>query len=107
MHLMLGQDEPEDYVVGTGVTHSVEELVEQAFAVAGLDWREHVTVDAAFVRPAEVDQLCADPAKAAGRLGWQPQVGFGELITMMVEADLKLLSGPGGHEDDSFGPDAW
>jgi GDPmannose 4,6-dehydratase len=107
MHLMLGQDEPEDYVIGTGVTHSVEELVEQAFAVAGLDWREHITVDAAFVRPAEVDQLCADPAKAARRLGWEPQVGFEELITMMVEADLKLLSGPGGHEDDSFGPDAW
>ena len=107
MHLMLGQDEPEDYVIGTGVTHSVEELVEQAFAVAGLDWRDHVTVDAAFVRPAEVDQLCADPAKAAARLGWAPQVGFDELITMMVEADLKLLSGPGGHEDDSFGPDAW
>ncbi len=59
--------------------------------MAGLDWRDHVTVDAAFVRPAEVDQLCADPAKAAGRLGWSPQVGFDELITMMVEADLKLL----------------
>jgi GDPmannose 4,6-dehydratase len=107
MHLMLGQDEPEDYVIGTGVTHSVEQLVEQAFAVAGLDWRDHITVDAAFVRPAEVDQLCADPSKAAGRLGWAPQVGFDELITMMVEADLKLLSGPGGHEDDSFGPDGW
>jgi GDPmannose 4,6-dehydratase len=107
MHLMLGQDEPGDYVVGTGVTHSVEELVEQAFAVAGLDWRDHVTVDAAFVRPAEVDQLCADPAKAAGRLGWEPKVGFDELMTIMVEADLKLLSGPGGHEEDSFGPDAW
>ena len=107
MHSMLGQDEPEDYVIGTGVTHSVEELVGQAFAVAGLDWRDHVTVDAAFVRPAEVDQLCADPSKAAERLGWAPQVGFDELITMMVEADLKLLSGPGGHEDDSFGPDAW
>jgi GDPmannose 4,6-dehydratase len=107
MHLMLAQDEAEDYVIGTGVTHSVEELVERAFAVAGLDWREHVAVDAAFVRPAEVDQLCADPGKAAGRLGWEPQVGFGELITMMVEADLKLLSGPGRHEDDAFGPDAW
>ncbi len=107
MHLMLAQDEAEDYVIGTGVTHSVEELVERAFAVAGLDWREHVAVDAAFVRPAEVDQLCADPAKAAGRLGWEPQVGFDELITMMVEADLKLLSGPGGHEDEAFGPDAW
>ncbi len=107
MHLMLAQDEPEDYVVGTGVTHSVEDLVERAFAVAGLDWREHITVDAAFVRPAEVDQLCANPAKAAGRLGWEPKVGFGELITMMVESDLKLLSTPGGHEDDAFGPDAW
>ncbi len=107
MRLMLVQDAPEDYVVGTGVTHSVEELVERAFAVAGLDWHDHVMVDSAFVRPAEVDQLCADPAKAAGRLGWEPQVGFDELITMMVESDLKLLSGPGGHEDDAFGPDAW
>ncbi|HUY48950.1 MAG TPA: GDP-mannose 4,6-dehydratase [Streptosporangiaceae bacterium] len=107
MHLMLAAGEPEDYVVGTGVTHTVEELVERAFRVAGLDWREHVTCDAAFVRPAEVDQLCADPAKAAERLGWEPKIGFDELITMMVESDLKLLSGPGGHEDDAFGPDAW
>ena len=84
-------------MVGTGVTHSVEELVDLAFSVAGLDWREHVTVDAAFVRPAEVDQLCADPAKAAQQLGWKPKTGFTELITMMVESDLKLLSsGPGG-----------
>jgi GDPmannose 4,6-dehydratase len=107
MHLMLAQDQPGDYVVGTGVTHSVEELVERAFGVAGLDWRDHVTVDAAFVRPAEVDQLCADPAKAAAELGWEPKIGFDELITMMVESDLKLLSGPGGYEDDAFGPDAW
>jgi GDPmannose 4,6-dehydratase len=107
MQLMLAQDQPEDYVVGTGVTHSVEQLVERAFRVAGLDWREHVTVDAAFVRPAEVDQLCADPAKAAAELGWEPKIGFDELITMMVESDLKLLSGPGGHEDDAFSPDAW
>jgi GDPmannose 4,6-dehydratase len=108
MHLMLAQDEPADYVVGTGVTHSVEELVDLAFSVAGLDWREHVTVDAAFVRPAEVDQLCADPAKAAQQLGWKPKIGFTELITMMVESDLKLLSSsPGGHEDDAFGADSW
>ncbi len=108
MHLMLAQDEPQDYVVGTGVTHSVEELVDLAFSVAGLDWREHVTVDAAFVRPAEVDQLCADPAKAAQQLGWKPKTGFTELITMMVESDLKLLSSsPGGHEDDAFGADSW
>ena len=108
MHLMLAQDEPEDYVVGTGVTHSVEELVARAFGVAGLDWREHVTVDAAFVRPAEVDQLCADPAKAAQRLGWEPKTGFDELIEMMVESDLTLLSsGDSGQDDDAFGPDAW
>jgi GDPmannose 4,6-dehydratase len=108
MHLMLAQEEPEDYVVGTGVTHSVEELVARAFGVAGLDWREHITVDAAFVRPAEVDQLCADPAKAAARLGWEPKTGFDELIEMMVESDLALLSsGDSGQDDDAFGPDAW
>lgn len=108
MHLMLAQDEPDDYVVGTGVTHSVEELVARAFGVAGLDWREHVTVDAAFVRPAEVDRLCADPAKAAERLGWEPKTGFDELIEMMVQSDLALLSsGDSGQEDDAFGPDAW
>jgi GDPmannose 4,6-dehydratase len=107
MHLMLNRDTPEDFVVGTGVTHSVEELVERAFAVAGLDWREHVVCDAAYVRPAEVDHLCANPAKAAKELGWKPTVGFEELVTMMVESDLALLAGPGGHEDDSFGPEAW
>ena len=92
MHLMLAQDEPADYVVGTGVTHSVGELVELAFGVAGLDWRDHVVTDAAFIRPAEVDQLCANPAKAASELGWEPKIGFEELVTMMVEADLELLS---------------
>ncbi len=107
MHLMLDRDEPEDFVVGTGVTHSVEDLVARAFAVAGLDWREHVVCDTAFVRPAEVDHLCADPSKAAKELGWEPTVGFEELITMMVEADLGLLSGPGKHDDGSFAPDPW
>jgi GDPmannose 4,6-dehydratase len=94
MHLMLGQDEPGDFVIGTGVTHSVEDLVEQAFKAAGLDWHDHVVTDAAFVRPAEDDNLCADPAAARDRLGWEPRVGFDELITMMVEADLQLLSSP-------------
>ena len=94
MHLMLAQDEPEDYVVGTGVTHTVAELVERAFSAAGLDWRDHVVTDAAFIRPAEVDQLCADPAKARLRLGWEPNTKFEELVTMMVESDLRLLSAP-------------
>ena len=107
MHMMLGQDVPTDYVVGTGVTHSVGELVELAFGVVGLDWQDHVVTDAAFIRPAEVDRLCANPAKAASELGWKPKIGFEELVTMMVEADLELLSVSGGHADDSFGSDAW
>ncbi len=107
MHLMQRRDEPADYVVGTGVTHAVAELVELAFGVVGLDWRDHVLTDASFIRPAEVDQLCADPAKAAGELGWKPKIGFQELVTMMVEADLELLSVSGGHAEDSFGSDAW
>jgi GDPmannose 4,6-dehydratase len=107
MHLMLAQDEPADFVVGTGVTHSVQELVSRAFATAGLDWREHVVPDAAFIRPAEVDHLCADPSKVAKELGWEPTVAFDELVTMMVESDLALLSGPEAHHDDSFGPEGW
>jgi GDPmannose 4,6-dehydratase len=107
MHLMLGKAEPCDYVVGTGVTHGVGELVELAFGVADLDWREHVVTDAAFIRPAEVDRLCANPAKAAAELGWEPKIGFEELVAMMVEADLELLSVSGGHAEDSFGSDTW
>jgi GDPmannose 4,6-dehydratase len=107
MQLMLAADEPDDYVIGTGITHTVEELVDRAFGVAGLDWHDHVVCDAAFVRPAEVDQLCADPSKAAERLGWEPKLGFDELIAVMVESDLELLSTPGRYEDDSFGPESW
>jgi len=107
MHMMLVQAEPTDYVIGTGVTHSVEELVSLAFRVAGLDWHDHVVTDAAFIRPAEVDRLCADPAKARQELGWEPEVGFEELVTMMVEADLKLLSSSDHHAEDSFSSEAW
>jgi GDPmannose 4,6-dehydratase len=106
MHLMLAQDEPEDYVIGTGVTHSVEELLDRAFRAADLDWHDHVVTDAAFIRPAEVDRLCADPAKARERLGWEPKIGFEELVTMMVDADMELLSA-GDHAEDSFGSDSW
>lgn len=91
MWLMLQHDRPEDFVIGTGVTHSVQELVETAFDHVGLDWREYVTVDPALYRPAEVDVLQADPAKARRLLGWQPQVAFADLIGMMVEEDLNLL----------------
>ena len=107
MHLMLDRDEPADYVVGSGVTHGVAELVELAFGVAGLDWRDHVVTDAAFIRPAEVDRLCANPARARDELGWEPKIGFEELVAMMVEADLELLSASGRHAEDSFGSDTW
>ena len=107
MHLMLTQDEPEDFVVGTGVTRSVEELVELAFSLAGLDWKEHVVCDTAFVRPADVNQLCADPGKALAKLGWKPKTSFEELVGLLVESDLELLSTPGDRRPPSFSSDVW
>jgi len=91
MWLMLQQDNPDDYVIATGETHSVREFVDIAFACAGLDWKKHVKVDKAFYRPAEVQALVGDYRKAAAELGWKPQVKFKELIQMMVAADIKLL----------------
>jgi GDPmannose 4,6-dehydratase len=93
MWLMLQQDEPDDFVVSTGETRSVQELVEAAFGAAGLDWREHVVLDPKFIRPAEVDLLVGDPSKARAKLGWKPKVAFAELIHDMVEADLARLRG--------------
>src|SRR5256714_9059281 len=87
MGLMLQQDEPDDFVIATGETHSVGELVELAFAEAGLDWRRHVVIDQRYLRPTEVDNLCGDAAKATDQLGWRPRVTFPELITMMVAHD--------------------
>lgn len=94
MWLMLQQAHPDDYVIGTGENHSVEEFVETAFDHVGLDWRQHVVCDPALVRPAEVDTLLADARKAHALLGWQPEVTFRELVTMMVDADLALLGPP-------------
>src|SRR5207253_6010010 len=91
MWLMLQQDQADDYVIGTGETHSVEEFVAIAFAHVGLDWRDHVVVDPLFYRPAEVDLLLADPSKAKRQLGWEPEVSFADLVRMMVDADLALL----------------
>jgi len=91
MWLMLQQDEPGDYVVGMGETHSVKEFVETAFAAVNLDWREYVVVDPQFFRPAEVDHLCADATKARRVLRWEPKVSFRELVHMMVKADLERL----------------
>jgi GDPmannose 4,6-dehydratase len=92
MWLMLQQERSEDYVVATGETHSVRELVEEAFACVDLDWRPHVVQDPALVRPAEVDVLVGDASKARRQLGWQPRVTFRGLVRMMVEADLRRLA---------------
>jgi GDPmannose 4,6-dehydratase len=91
MWLMLQQDQPDDYVVATGKTHSVRDLCEEAFSYLGLNWQDHVIVDAAFIRPAEVDQLVGDSSKARQVLGWQASVSFRELIHLMVDVDLALL----------------
>ena len=91
MWLMLQQDHPDDYVVGTGATHAVRELCEVAFDHLGLDWTKYVVVDPQFYRPAEVDLLVSDPSKARSVLGWEPEVDFETLIRMMVDADLKQL----------------
>jgi GDPmannose 4,6-dehydratase len=91
MWLMLQQDQPDDYVVATGEAHSVQELVEVAFAHVGLDWQKHVGVDERFLRPAEVDHLIGDPGKAKKHLGWEPTVDFKGLVHMMVDADLARL----------------
>jgi len=94
MWLMLQQDEPEDFVVATGIPHSVRELLEVAFGHLGLNYRDHVEVDERFIRPADVDQLVGDATKARDSLGWMPEVSFEELITMMVDQDLALLEKP-------------
>ena len=91
MWLMLQQDKPDDYVVATGVSHSVQDLVETAFSHVGLDWHEHVKTDPRFLRPAEVDHLIGDASKARAALNWAPAVDFTGLVAMMVDADLDRL----------------
>jgi GDPmannose 4,6-dehydratase len=93
MWRMLQQPEPDDYVVGTGIAHSVRDLVRIAFTHVGLNWEEFVRVDPALARPAEVEHLLADPAKAREKLGWKPSVSFEEMIRMMVDHDLAKLGG--------------
>ena len=91
MWMMLQQDQPNDYVVATGETHTVQKLVETAFAAVELDWREYVVQDPRFMRPAEVDLLVGDPSRVKAELDWTPEVGFAELVRMMVDADLERL----------------
>jgi GDPmannose 4,6-dehydratase len=92
MWMMLQQDQPDDYVIATGETHTVQEFVEIAFGHAGLNWEEHVKLDPKFIRPAEVDLLIGDPSKAKETFGWEPSVNFRGLVEMMVDADIAALS---------------
>ena len=92
MHLMLQQDQPDDFVVATGETHSVREFCELAFSSVGLQWADHVVLDPRFMRPAEVDLLVGTPAKAGAILGWKPEVSFASLVAMMVESDMKAVA---------------
>ena len=89
MWLMLQQDEPDDFVIGTGETHSVQEFLEESFAYAGLDWHNYVEIDKRYFRPTEVEALLADAAKAKEKLGWEPKVTFKELVRIMVDADME------------------
>lgn len=91
MWLMLQQPEPDDYVVATGETYTVRDLVEEAFACVGLDWKKYVVIDPKFYRPAEVDLLIGDPTKAKTKLGWKPEVSFQQLVRRMVYADIEAL----------------
>jgi GDPmannose 4,6-dehydratase len=98
MWMMLQQEEPDNYVIATGETHSVREMCEAAFGYIGLDWQKYVVQDERFMRPAEVDYLVGDATKAREVLGWEPAVSFPELVRMMVDADLALLSGEEGED---------
>ena len=89
MWLMLQQEEPDDYVVATGETHSVRELLEEAFSYAGLEWRKHLAIDQRYYRPAEVDLLIGDPSKAKMKLGWEAKTKFHDLVRLMVDADME------------------
>lgn len=100
MWLMLQQPEPDDYVIATGVSHSVKDLVEVAFGHAGLDWQKYVRTDPSLLRPAEVDHLIGDASKARAVLGWTPSVDFAGLVTMMVDADIERLSAAGASRVD-------
>ena len=92
MWMMMQQEEPDDFVVATGETHSVREFAELAFSHVGLDWKKYVELDSRYLRPAEVDILQGDASKASTKLGWRPRTGFEELVKLMVEADVKMLS---------------
>ena len=88
---MLQQDEPDDFVIGTGETHSVQEFLEKAFSYANLDWKKYVEIDQRYFRPTEVGALLADATKAKEKLGWMPKVTFNDLVKIMVDSDMEML----------------
>ena len=106
MWLMLQQDEPRDYVIATGKAHTVRDLCDLAFSHVGLDYRDYVVLDPAFIRPAEVDKLLGDPSRAKQDLGWEPKVSFQEMVAMMVDADLERFAKSPGETGDSRHVDA-
>jgi GDPmannose 4,6-dehydratase len=91
MWKMLQQDQPDDFVIGTGEAHSVREFLDEAFGYVGLDWQAYIKIDPRYFRPTEVDFLMADSSKARRTLGWQPRVYFRDLVRVMVDADMELL----------------
>ncbi len=91
MHMLLQQDQPDDYVIGTGESHSVRDFLDEAFGYADMDWTKYVEIDPRYFRPTEVDYLLADPTKAKEKIGWSPKVKFHELVRIMVDADLELM----------------
>jgi GDPmannose 4,6-dehydratase len=107
MWMMLKQPQPDDFVIATGETHSVQELLEVAFGCVELRWREHIEIDPKLVRPADVDYLCGDAGKARRILGWNPTVNFGRLVEMMVEADLANLAQTRAQATSHCGPSAY
>jgi len=88
---MLQQDRPEDYVIGTGEAHSVQEFLEEVFAYVDLDWQKYVEIDSRYFRPTEVEFLLADPSKAREKLEWEPKITFKELVRIMVDADMEAI----------------
>jgi GDPmannose 4,6-dehydratase len=98
--LRLQQDKPDDYVIATGQTHSVQEFLTEAFSHVGLDWHDYVELDPKYLRPAEVDLLVGDASKAKRELGWEPRVTFKELVRLMVDADVSIVN---KKEQEAFG----
>jgi GDPmannose 4,6-dehydratase len=103
MWRMLQQDRPDDYVIGTGEVRTVKDFVEAAFAHAGLDWREWVSIDPKYYRPTEVDHLRADTSKVKAKMNWEPKVTFKELVTIMVDHDVRLVRTGSGDQSDPMG----